>query len=73
MNGLLPESPLGQVVSLRAENDKERLKAFNKVQHEIRNKWRRSVNQELINSMSEKEKRKSVSDIQTVFKQMFSV
>ena len=39
--GIMPETPLGQVVSIRSENDKEVLKSFTKEQHRIRNEWRR--------------------------------
>ncbi len=37
--GIMPETPLGQVVSIRCENDKEVLKNFTKEQHRIRNEW----------------------------------
>ena len=36
----MPETPLGRVVSIRSENDKEVLKNFTKEQHRIRNEWR---------------------------------
>ena len=36
----MPETPLGQIVSVRSEKDIETLKGFNEQQHEIRNKWR---------------------------------
>lgn len=38
--GLMPETPLGNIVSIRSENDKEKLKYFTKEQHKIRNDWR---------------------------------
>lgn len=38
--GIMPETPLGQVVSIRAENDKDVLKNFTKEQHRIRNEWK---------------------------------
>lgn len=38
--GIMPETPLGQVVSIRSENDKDILKNFTKEQHRIRNEWR---------------------------------
>jgi len=39
--GISPETPLGRIVSIRAEDDKEVLKHFNKEQLRIRNEWRR--------------------------------
>lgn len=37
--GIMPETPLGQVVSIRSENDKDMLKNFTQEQHKIRNEW----------------------------------
>lgn len=41
INGLSGETPLGQVVAIRAEDDPERLKEFTKEQKKIRNDYRR--------------------------------
>lgn len=38
--GISPETPLGRVVSIRAEEDKEVLKHFTKDQRRIRSEWR---------------------------------
>lgn len=38
--GIVPDTALGRIVSIRAENDKEVLKHFSKEQHRIRNEWR---------------------------------
>jgi len=38
--GISSETPLGRIVSIRAEDDKEILKHFTKDQHRIRNEWR---------------------------------
>ena len=38
--GIGPDTVLGRVVTIRAENDKEMLKGFTKEQHRIRNAWR---------------------------------
>lgn len=35
----MPDTPLGSVVSIRAEKDPKVLKRFTKEQREIRNKW----------------------------------
>ncbi|MBQ8803482.1 MAG: hypothetical protein IJZ53_07615 [Tyzzerella sp.] len=40
LSGLGPETPLGRIVSIRAEEDKDILKHFTKDQHKIRNAWR---------------------------------
>lgn len=41
INGLSGDSPLGRVVSIRAENRSEVLKEFTPEQHKIRNSYRR--------------------------------
>lgn len=38
--GIMPETPLGQVVSIRAENDPEIIKCFTDEQRRIRDEWR---------------------------------
>lgn len=38
--GIMPDTPLGQVVSIRSENDKDMLKNFTQDHHRIRNEWR---------------------------------
>lgn len=40
ISGLNSETPLGVIVSIRAEQDKEILKHFSKAQHRIRNSYR---------------------------------
>lgn len=39
-SGLNAETPLGRMVSIRAENDKEVIKRFTKEQKRIRDEWR---------------------------------
>ena len=39
LSGIMPDTPLGQVVSIRAEKNKEIIKHFNKEQKRIRNEW----------------------------------
>lgn len=40
ISGLDAETPLGRIVQIRAENDKEVIKRFTKEQKRIRNEWR---------------------------------
>lgn len=40
VSGLSADTPLGKLVSIRAENDKDILKHFSKEQKRIRNEWR---------------------------------
>ena len=40
VSGLLSDTPLGRVIQIRSENDKEQLKHFTPDMHKIRNEWR---------------------------------
>lgn len=40
LTGIMPETPLGRVVSIRSEKDREVLKRFTKEQKRIRDEWR---------------------------------
>lgn len=40
LSGLSGDTPLGRIVQIRAENDKETLKHFSKEQRRIRHEWR---------------------------------
>ena len=72
LSGLLTETPLGQIVSIRAENDKDRLKNFNRDQHAIRNAWRSKISSKIVNRMSESDKKKATKEIQDMFRGAFS-
>ena len=40
ISGLLPDTPLGKVIQIRSENNKDVLKSFTPDMHKIRNDWR---------------------------------
>ena len=40
ISGLLPDTPLGKIIQIRSENNKETLKHFTPDMHKIRNDWR---------------------------------
>lgn len=40
ISGLLSDTPLGRIIQIRAENNKEQLKNFTPEMHKIRNDWR---------------------------------
>lgn len=41
LSGLMHDTPLGQIVAIRAEEDKDTLKRFTPEQRRIRSEWRR--------------------------------
>jgi hypothetical protein len=69
LKGIMPETPLGQVVSIRSEEDKEMLKNFTLEQHKIRNDWRNRNNS--IRDMSNEEKEEEIKKIQEIFAKAF--
>lgn len=40
ISGLLPDTPLGKVIQIRSENNKDILKTYTPEMHKIRNDWR---------------------------------
>lgn len=67
LKGIMPDTPLGQIVGIRAEEDKEALKNFNKEQHEIRNQWRSRQ----VEEMTEIEKEEQIKELQELFAKAF--
>jgi len=68
--GIMPETPLGRVVSIRSENDKEVLKNFTKEQHRIRNEWRSRMTKAV--TLNKDEAKKQLKMFQEAMKKAFS-
>ena len=64
--GIMPETPLGQVVSIRAEEDPEIIKYFNSEQRRIRDEWRNRRS----NSMSAENYDKAMAQFSAFFRGM---
>ena len=47
LEGLGPDTPLGRIVSIRSEQDKDVLKNFTPEQRRIRNEWRKRKAEEI--------------------------
>lgn len=69
LSGIMPKTPLGQIVSIRAEEDKDILKNFTKEQHKIRNEWRNRNNP--VMDMTDEEKEAKAKEAQELIKKMF--
>lgn len=63
LSGLGPDTPLGRVVSIRAEEDEDILKHFTKEQHRIRNAWR----QKKVKQVSQKELDSVLNELKNAF------
>ncbi|MDV3426665.1 MAG: bacteriophage Gp15 family protein [Bacillota bacterium] len=70
LKGIMPETPLGQIVSIRSEEDKDILKNFTTEHHKIRNEWRNRNNK--IIEMTEEEKAEKIKEVQELFAKAFS-
>lgn len=70
--GIMPKTPLGQIVSIRCEEDENMLKNFTPEQHKIRNEWRSRQAKELEENMTDNEKQDKVKELQEIFAKAFS-
>lgn len=70
LTGIMPKTPLGQIVSIRAEEDKDMLKNFTKDQHQIRDDWRNRNNP--IKEMTDEEKAEKIMEVQNLFAKAFA-
>lgn len=55
LSGITQDTPLGQIIKIRAEKDEDVLQHFSPEQHAIRNEWRNKQVEEQINSMNKEE------------------
>lgn len=67
LSGIMPETPLGKIISIRSESDSDILERFTPEQHRIRNEWNERQLQRKIESMSKEEVMKQV---QAMFRSM---
>ena len=69
LTGIMPDTPLGQMVSIRSEEDKDMLKNFTREQHEIRNAWRNRNDSS--DEITDEEKLEEVKKLQEIFAKAF--
>ena len=70
LSGIMPDTPLGQIVSIRAEKDSKKLKSFTKEQRKIWREWRMRKNKK--NSNSIPQGNKLLLEMQQELKKAFS-
>lgn len=66
ISGLMGETPLGNIVQIRSEDDKERLKNFTQEQKNIRWKYR----MKMAENVDQEEFKRTIADLQKAFKEM---
>lgn len=71
LSGIMPKTPLGQIISIRSENDKDILKHFTKEQHRVRNEWRNRGVKKIV-TMDKKEAKRQIQVFQDMCKKAFS-
>ncbi|SHK39762.1 hypothetical protein SAMN02745163_03754 [Clostridium cavendishii DSM 21758] len=69
LSGIMAKTPLGQIVSIRSEENEDMLKNFTQEQHKIRNDWRNRNN--TICDMTDEEKAEEVRKVQEIFAKAF--
>lgn len=69
LKGIMPKTPLGQIVSIRSEEDKDTLKNFTNDQKQIRNDWRNKNNP--VEDLTEEEKAEKIKEVQLIFAKVF--
>ena len=66
ISGLMGDTPLGNIVQIRSEDDREKLKNFTQDQKNIRWKYRMKMAQ----NVDQEEFKKAIADLQKAFKEM---
>jgi len=70
-NGLMDDTPLGRIISIRSEKDKETLKRMGAGEKKIRSDWIKFRSKQKMNSMTLKEKEEQVLAFQEAMKKAF--
>lgn len=69
LSGIMPETPLGKIVAIRCEENKDILKNLSPEENRIRNDWR--SRHSLREEMTEAEMEKAVSSLQETIARAF--
>lgn len=70
LSGIMPETPLGQIMSIRSETDPDMLKSFNSEQHRIRNEWRSRIAKQM--TVNEEDAKKATEKFQEMMRKAFA-
>lgn len=69
VSGLMPDTPLGNIVSIRCEKDKKVLKSFSPEQRKIHTDWKLKISK--IKSLDKESYEKDMERLSIMFKSMF--
>lgn len=71
VEGLMDDTPLGRVVGVRAEKDRERIKAFSPWQRKIRAEWRAFQVEQAAAQMDKEEWRRQMAALERMMAKAF--
>lgn len=75
LSGISAETPLGNIVQIRSEEDNEKIKNFTPQQRKIRDDWQMKLmdkQHKEIEEMTEEEKLEQIKMVQNMFAKAFS-
>ena len=67
LSGIMPETPLGQIIKIRSEDDDDILQHFTPEQHRNRNIWR---NRQMQQVLKQSNKNEVMKQMKAMFKSM---
>mgnify|MGYP000924664032 CR=1 FL=1 len=70
VGGIMPDTPLGQIIAIRSETDKKVIRKYNKVQKQIYNEWKEKQRREFV--IDEKEFEQQMKYLENIFARMFA-
>lgn len=68
----MEDTPLGQTVLIRKENDRDRLKYFTKHEHRIRNEWRNFRAGQKLENQNPQDAKQAMKELENMFRNMFA-
>lgn len=71
LGGIMPDTPLGQVIEIRSEENKEMLKLYSPTQRAIRNEWRSRMARDMQKGKTEDDMDKLMGSIEKMFARNF--
>lgn len=67
----MEDTPLGQTVLVRKEDNKDRLKHFSKHEHRIRNEWRNFRADQKRENQNPQDAKNAIEELENMFRKMF--
>ena len=72
VGGLMGDTPLGQIIDIRRETNREKIKEFTQEQKNIRSEWAAFKAKKTLESQTQEEYRASMKQLEKMFASMFA-